>query len=252
MAAVMWTAGCASASSDESGPMPESLTLTGAATYRERIALPPEAVLTVTVEDVSLADAPAVTLAQTQSALEGRQVPIPFALTYSRSAVTPDARYAARARVTVGDRLLFITTENNPVDALNPAPIELMMTSVPAAPDVALTETYWKITGVDGQPVVVTDQAREPSLVLHVQDGRFSGSGGVNRLMGDYTLDGQSLSFGNAGSTMMAGPPEAMQQEQAIVTALGRVRGFSISGDQLTLVDDSGRPVLQAVAAALR
>ena len=102
--------------------MSESLTLTGAATYRERIALPPEAVLTVTLEDVSLADAPAVTLAQTQSALEGRQVPIPFALTYSRSAVTPDARYTARARVTVGDRLVFITTENNPVDALDPAP----------------------------------------------------------------------------------------------------------------------------------
>jgi len=43
-----------------------------------------------------------------------------------------------------------------------------------------------------------------------------------------------------------------MQQEQAIVVALGAVRGFNIAGDQLTLVDDSGHPVLRAVAVALR
>ena len=51
---------------------------------------------------------------------------------------------------------------------------------------------------------------------------------------------------------MMAGPPEAMRQEQAIVAALGRVDEFSITGDQLTLVDEAGQPVLTAVAVALR
>lgn len=33
-------------------------TITGTVAYRERIALPPNAVVTVTLEDVSLADAP--------------------------------------------------------------------------------------------------------------------------------------------------------------------------------------------------
>jgi hypothetical protein len=43
-----------------------------------------------------------------------------------------------------------------------------------------------------------------------------------------------------------------MAQEQTIIMALPRVRGFAIAGDQLTLVDDAGQPVFRAVAVALR
>lgn len=98
---------------------------------------------------------------------------------------------------------------------------------------------------------MVAEQMREPHLVLNGQDGRFAGSGGVNRLMGDYTLTGDVLTLSNAASTMMAGPPDAMAQEQAILAALPLVRGFRITGNSLTLVDDAGGPVLQAVAVAL-
>ena len=249
--------GCATAGADPMGPVPDSAVLTGTVVHRERIALPPDAVLTVTLEDVSLADAPAVTVGQTQIVLSGQQSPIPFSVLYPRSAVRPESTYAVRARITQGDTLLFTTTQSYPIDALNPAPVELLVNSVPATPtppvpNVPLTETYWKLVELDGNPVVVTAQMREPSLVLHTQDGRFSGSGGVNRLMGGYTLNGDALSFAEVASTMMAGPPEAMQQEQAIAAALARVRGFVISGDQLTLVDDAGHPVLRAVAVALR
>ncbi len=127
IAAVLALAGCASANGDDGAG---SLTLTGTVTYRERIAMPADAVLTVTLEDVSLADAPAVTLVQTQFPLDGRQVPIPFSLNYPASAVTPGATYAARARITVGDTLRFVTMDHNPVNALNPAPAELLLTAV--------------------------------------------------------------------------------------------------------------------------
>ena len=116
---------------------------------------------------------------------------------------------------------------------------------------MSLTDTYWKLTEVNGQPVVVTAGIREPNLVLQGQDSRFVGSGGVNRLMGGYILDGGSLTFSNAASTLMAGPPEAMAQEQTIVQALPSVRGFTIAGDQLTLLGDAGQPVFKAVAVAL-
>ncbi|MCX8953812.1 YbaY family lipoprotein, partial [Ruegeria sp. NA] len=52
----------------------------GTATYRERIALPPDATLYVELQDISLADAPAVTLAAQRYALSG--VPAQFKLTY--------------------------------------------------------------------------------------------------------------------------------------------------------------------------
>jgi putative lipoprotein len=237
--------------------VPEFLTLTGAVALRQPAILPSDALLTVTLEDVSLADAPAVTLAQTQTTLHGQQAPIGFSLVYPGPAVQPGATYAVRARLSLGDRLLYTTTEHNRVDALNPAPIQLVMdavspTSPPPRPDASLTDTYWKLTEVDGAPVTFTDVIREPNLVLQSQESRFAGSGGVNRLMGAYTLDGDSLTFSNAASTMMAGPPEAMAQEQAIVSALPNVRRFAIVGDQLTLLGDTGQPVFRAVAVALR
>jgi putative lipoprotein len=51
----------------------------GTAAYRERMALPPGAVLEVRLEDVSRADAPAELLASA-TIVTDRQVPIPFAL----------------------------------------------------------------------------------------------------------------------------------------------------------------------------
>jgi putative lipoprotein len=255
MVGVLAIVGAPSAGGDE----PEMLMLTGTVVYREPSAPPADALLTVTLEDVSLADAPAVTLGQAQFQLNGQSAPIPFSLAYPRSAVVPQATYSARARLTQGDRLLFTTTQNNPVDPLRPAPLQLVLEPVaqtappppPAPPDASLTDTYWKLVSVQGAPVMVADQMREPHLVLNGQDGRFAGSGGVNRLMGGYTLTGDALTLSNAASTMMAGPPEAMAQEQAILAVLPLVRGFRITGNDLTLVDDAGAAVLQAVAVAL-
>ncbi len=51
-------------------------TITGTVAYRERIALPPNAVVTVTLEDVSLADAPSKLLAKQTFETEGKQVPL--------------------------------------------------------------------------------------------------------------------------------------------------------------------------------
>lgn len=237
--------------------MSDSETFAGSVTYRERMALPPDAVLTVTLEDVSLADAPAVTLAQATIASGGQQVPIPFSMLYPTSAVKPGSVYAARARVMQGDQLLFTTTERIQVDPLNPSPVEMVMTRVaasetPVTPNVSLTDTYWKLVEVAGQPIVVGEAMREPNLVLHGEDGRFAGSGGVNRLMGGFTVASDSLTFSQVASTMMAGTPEAMGQEQSIIGALGTVRGFRIAGDSLTLLDDAGHPVVRAVAVALR
>lgn len=255
IAAAVALIGCPSAAADPGGSVGDSETLTGTVVLREPAVLPPDTLLTVTLEDVSRADAAAVTIAQTQIQVKDQQMPIAFTLVYPTSAVTPGAVYAARARLNLRDQLLFTTTERYQVDALNPAPLQLVLDPVPATPppvpDVPLTDTYWKLTEVAGRPVVVAEQTREPQVVLNGQDGRFAGSGGVNRLMGGYTVDGSVLTFSQVASTMMAGPPEAMQQEQAIVAALGNVRGFAIAGDQLTMVDAAGQPVLKAVAVAL-
>lgn len=257
LTAIVALSGCAVAEADPGDSAADSATLSGTVVLRQPAVLPAGTLLTVTLEDISLADAPAVVVGQTQFEVKDQLRSIPFTLIYPVPAVQPGSVYATRARLTLGDRLLFTTTQRNSVDPLNPSPIELMVDSVatdapPSMPDASLTNTYWKIFDVAGQPIVVAQQLREPQLVFNGQDGRFAGSGGVNRLMGSYVVDGTGLTFSQVASTMMAGPPEAMQQEQAIVAALGTVRGFSIAGDQLTLVDESGHPVLRAIAVALR
>ena len=59
-------------------PTPKA-SLDGEVFYLQRIALPPTATLSVSLQDVSLMDAPAVTLAEQKGPVKG-QVPLPFPL----------------------------------------------------------------------------------------------------------------------------------------------------------------------------
>jgi putative lipoprotein len=85
--------------------------LRGTVLYRERMALPADAIIEIRLEDVSLADAPADVLAEQTIVANGRQVPIPFEVTYSPARVEPNRRYAWRAAIrTAGGELMFATT----------------------------------------------------------------------------------------------------------------------------------------------
>ncbi|WP_263264132.1 YbaY family lipoprotein [Pseudomonas entomophila] len=101
-------------------------TLKGEAFYLQRIALPPEAVLSVTLADVSLADAPAVTLAR-YTGPSGAQVPLPFELSYDPRLVERGHRYALSARIEAAGELLWINTETVPValDGSDPQPLRI-------------------------------------------------------------------------------------------------------------------------------
>jgi len=88
--------------------------ITGTATYRERIALPPGAVLEVTLEDISRADAPALVIGQTRIESPGSP-PFQFSITFDPARVQVRHRYAVRARITLDDQLLFTTDTVQPV-----------------------------------------------------------------------------------------------------------------------------------------
>jgi uncharacterized lipoprotein YbaY len=92
----------------------EPAKLTGVVVYRERMALPKEAVITVRLLDVSKMDAPAAVLAN-QVITPESQVPIPFTLEYEAAEIDARMTYAVDAEIRVGDRLLFRSTERYPV-----------------------------------------------------------------------------------------------------------------------------------------
>lgn len=80
-------------------------------TYRERILLPPGHRLSVRLEDVSLADAPARVLAQAGETLEGRGPPYAMTLSVSEADIDPRHTYAVRAEIRDPEGALRFTTD---------------------------------------------------------------------------------------------------------------------------------------------
>lgn len=95
-------------------PMPTA-TVTGSVVYRQRIALPPNAVVNVRLQDVSRADAPAVLLDEQTIATNGKQIPIPFTLKYDPSQIQPQYTYAVSAQILVDGKLQWVSTTRNEV-----------------------------------------------------------------------------------------------------------------------------------------
>ncbi|QXI37428.1 YbaY family lipoprotein [Pseudomonas xantholysinigenes] len=106
---------CASllAACSSNTPSPQA-SLDGEVFYLQRMALPPTATLSVELQDVSLMDAPAVTLARQAGPVKGN-VPLPFHLEYDPAQIKPGHRYAVSARIELGGKLLFINTEHHGV-----------------------------------------------------------------------------------------------------------------------------------------
>ncbi len=88
-------------------------TVGGTAMYRERIALPPGAVLEVTLEDVSRAGAKAEVLGRVTIEDPGSP-PFDFEITFDPAAIDERFSYVIRARITVEGTLMFTTDQFYP------------------------------------------------------------------------------------------------------------------------------------------
>ncbi|MCP3018578.1 YbaY family lipoprotein [Cupriavidus basilensis] len=236
--------------------------VTGTATYRERIALPPDAVFEVTLQDVSRAGAPALVIGRSTLDPAG-QPPFHFGVAYQDQAIEPGHRYAVRAVVRQHGRLLFTTDTHVPALDGNNAPLQLQLVSASRGkekpsekaaaqvPDSPLRGTYWKLTRLGDMPVSVAERQREPHLILATHEARLSGNGGCNSLMGGYEADGDRLRFKGLAGTMMA-CAQGMAQETQFLHALETVRRYRIAGRQLDLLGADNAVVASFESVALR
>jgi putative lipoprotein len=223
------------------------------ATYRERIALPPDAMFEAVLEDVSRADAPAVVVAATRIASPGNP-PIAFAVAYDPAKISEERRYVIRASVRVGSKLLFTTDAATPVITRGaPVNVSLLMRIVAAtlpaeAGGRSLEGTYWRAIELAGKPTPAQDPKREAHLVFQ-PGGRVAGSDGCNRITGGYQRQDDALTFGQIAGTRMACPDSA-EIEAAFQAALKATARFRIAGDRLELLDASGTRVAGFVPGA--
>ena len=95
-------------------PIPGAAEVKGTAAYRERIALTPDAVFEVMLEDVSKADVPAVVVGSVRIDKPG-QVPIRFEIPFDPARIEQRRSYSVRARIMVGQKLLLTTDQAYPV-----------------------------------------------------------------------------------------------------------------------------------------
>jgi putative lipoprotein len=220
--------------------------ITGTATYRERIALPPGAVLEVELLDISRQDVAAVRIAQATIPVQG-QVPIAFTLPFDAARIEDRFTYAVRAELRVNGQVAFRTDRVVPVltrGAGNRVDLPLVRArdgaAAPAAPGLVGPE--WIVEDIGGRGVV----GRARVSIAFDGQGRISGSGGCNRLVGGYTLDGASLRFGQMAGTMMACEPPLGEQEQRFHAALAEVRAWRIENGLLHLTNGAGATVIRA------
>ncbi|MEJ2301672.1 MAG: YbaY family lipoprotein [Anaerolineales bacterium] len=109
LTSVLILSACAGASSDKAQ-------VSGSVTYLQRIALPPDALVVVRLEDISRADAAAEILFEQAFRTEGQQVPIPFALPYDPQDIDERNTYNLAARILDGEsKLLFVSDTVVPV-----------------------------------------------------------------------------------------------------------------------------------------
>lgn len=73
---------------------------------------------------------------------------------------------------------------------------------------------------------------------------RFYGLSAVNRYFGSYKTDGDKITLGTAGSTMMAGPEKLMSAERNYLNFLSEVKTYRLDGNRLILSKASGESLV--------
>lgn len=105
-----------------------------------------------------------------------------------------------------------------------------------------LEGTEWHLVQIGGRDVAY----EADTFNIRLENGRMSGTGACNQLMGDYTLAPKyGLKFGNMASTRMMCPN--MADETAFCIVLDETTHYDIDYDTLMLMQDG---VIKAVLKA--
>ncbi|MBJ7221802.1 MULTISPECIES: YbaY family lipoprotein [unclassified Brenneria] len=108
--------------------------VSGTVNIRQRIALPPNAVVTVTVSDATLADAPSKVITQRVTRTEGKQAPFQFVLPYNPADIQPNARILLSAAIAIDNRIVMVTENVLPVITNGVNNADLVMVPVASVP----------------------------------------------------------------------------------------------------------------------
>jgi putative lipoprotein len=209
--------------------------LKGTVSYRERIVLPPDSMLVVSLTDTSPVIVTTRIIAEAVLRVDGKEPPIPFELPYDRARIASDRDYGVRAAIRSGDRILFETSSAYPVITRgNPKRVELHLVrgSADAAPAVpALVGTAWRLEDLGGAGTL----DRVEATIEFPEAGRVAGLASCNRFFGYFETSGASLTIARLGATKKLCPPALMDQETKYLRALEGAERFALEGATLAV-----------------
>jgi len=236
---VLWAASVAQAQA-------RPLYLQGNVVCRERMALPPNAKVEVTLADVSLADAPAKIIARTRFVARPGS-PISYRLKYDSRAIRANQRYVLQARITADNRLLYITTTSHPVFEGARNNTRIMVDRVAKAPDAARPGKSlagkWRIVSIGGKTVA----GIKPLDIEITPQGRVSGHSGCNGFGGTVRINGDKVSFSRMAATQMACSEVLMQQEYQLHDTFAKITGFAVSANGVAFFNRHNHEILSLI-----
>lgn len=211
-------------------------TVSGQMTYRQRIALPPDAVAQVRLID----RANEQLLDEQVIETNGRQVPIDFNLHYTQPAPSQQQDYelVATIRDAAGQLLWAAQT---PLAATKGTQTQVFIRLEQAVSDVdELIGTTWQLERIlRADDTWLHADANETDSIRFADDGRVSGKAGCNSYFGGYeVVDTNELKFSQMGATLMACPNASLAD--TFMKMLGQVDSFAVAGQQLYLFADDG------------
>ena len=224
-------------------------TVSGTATYKERIALPAGAVFEAAIEDVSKADAAAIPIANTRLADPGNP-PIAFTIPYDPAKILPNSRYVVRARILVGGKPMFTSDTAAPVITRGaPTKVSLLLRraseakpTTPATPPAGLQGTSWQLVRFQGgDEKVLTPDDRSKYTIQFGAGGRVSARIDCNRGSGAWKSSGPNqLEFGPLALTRAMCAPESMHDQ--VARQWTNIRSYVIKDGHLflSLMADGG------------
>ncbi|MEZ4287637.1 MAG: META domain-containing protein [Polyangiales bacterium] len=225
----------------------------GSFAYRERIALPPKSTATVTLSDVSRADAPASVITEKSIDLSDRSVPVDFTLFIPANSLHTGHRYAVRAVIRDSSNALLWTTDTHyPVDPAQShqsvGTLKLVRVAKRVESDSSqqksIAGTSWRVVDLNGTPVVSDSQ----TPMQWSEDGKLSGSTGCNRFSGGYSDKDGVLTIGRLALTRRACLPPLMQQEKTFSELLSKVTSYRIDDDGALLLQTADGRTMRAVS----
>ncbi|MGI9308880.1 MAG: YbaY family lipoprotein [Gammaproteobacteria bacterium] len=214
------TAGLLSSCGQPAPDEAETGSVTGTVSYRERMALSPEAVVSVKLLDVSLADVPSQTLGE-QIINNPGNVPIAFSIDYDPEVISEKNSYAVRAEIRDRGQLLFTTDTHYPVltrEARNNTDLILVRVAAPSKPAVETTVdateppaspgeiagAQWSLTELNGAAVSTDAENPAPNFMVDTEAAQIGGFAGCNNFSGSFEATDGRVNIGPMAVTMMA------------------------------------------------